>query len=155
MPRDVKGRTAVTRKEMAAAEITGAGESTLRAFYADRADSGHPESAFSVGRTLYWWKDEVIKWWAGRQAEQAEKKPEPIERIGDPDELLTADQVAELLGRSQGRSIIAAAARGAFPAPADYTSGEGEKGGKARPRWKRSTVWDRADSRPFDATTKD
>jgi predicted DNA-binding transcriptional regulator AlpA len=156
MPRVVSGRTAVTRKEMTAADITGAGESTLRALYTDRDNSGHPASAFSIGRAIYWWQDEILAWWAGRQAELAKTKPAPIERIGDPNDLLTADEIAELLGRTQGRSIIAAANRGAFPKPdpADYTSGEGQKGGKARPRWKRSVVWEHADSRTFDRTAK-
>jgi hypothetical protein len=140
----VDGRIAITRKEWAdqiAYSVAG-----VRLLYDQRAQNRHPESAFAIGRTLYWWKDELDAWWKERQ--QA-TKPAPIERVGDPDDLLFASEVAELLDYTNPRTVLAMAARGQFaqPDPKDEVPGEGQKSGQPRPRWRRQVVWEYADNR--------
>lgn len=139
----VEGRNAVTRKEIA--KLIGYTEAGARALYGKRGENGHPEPAFSLGRTIYWWQDEVAEWWAHHQEAT---RPEPIERVGNPNELLTAQQAADLLGYSNPRTILAMVARGqSFPAPDAHLSGAGQKSGQDRPQWKRRTIWDYADGR--------
>lgn len=140
--RTVDGRIAITRKEWAQrAELS---EAWARAVYGKRTENGHPETAFTIGRTAYWWQDELDPWW---QQQQKEAKPEPIERTGDPDELLFADGVADLLGYAGPRTVLGMHHRGQFAEPDEVVSGAGQKSGQPRPKWKRRTVWDWADNR--------
>lgn len=138
----VEGRDAITRKEWA--EQIQRSEAEARRLYGKRAENGHPEPAFSIGRTAYWWKDDLTAWWEKREEKI---RPEKIERTGDPDELLYAQDVAALLGYASYRTVLAMTneTRKQFPEP-DAIAPAG-KGGQPRPQWKRSTVWDWADKR--------
>jgi hypothetical protein len=140
--KSVDGRDAITRKEWA--DQIGYTDAGARALYAKRTENGHPEAAFVIGRTSYWWKDELTKWWDKRQRET---RPAPIARTGNPDDLLTAQQASDLLGYSSGRTVIGMAARDQFPKPDDHLPGAGQKSGQDRPLWKRSSVWNYADGR--------
>lgn len=139
----VDGRNAITRKDFA--DKIGYSEAGARALYGKRADNGHPESAFTIGRTIYWWEDELNAWW------EQQRSATRIERTGDPNELLFAQDVADLLGyekQNGARTVLAMHSRGQFR-EADHIvpAGQGQKSGQPRPQWKRSTVWDYADSR--------
>lgn len=135
----VDGRTAITRKEWA--DQAGYTEAWARAAYAKRADNGHPATAFVIGRTSYWWQDELTAW-------LERQKPAPIKRIGDPEELLFAQGVADLLGYSNPRTVLSMLARGQFAEPDAIAPGAGQqKSGQDRPQWKRRTVWNWADNR--------
>lgn len=138
----VDGRAAITRKEWA--EQAGYTEAWARSVYGKRAQNGHPETAFVIGRTSYWWQDELAAWW---EQHQEQTRPAPIERTGDGRELLFAQGVADLLGYSNPRTVLAMTARGQFPEPDATASGAGQKSGQDRPQWKRATVWDWADNR--------
>ena len=136
----VDGRVAITRKEWA--EQIERSEAEARRLYGQRDTNGHPAPAFSIGRTAYWWKDELDAWWAKREVEI---RPKPIKRVGDPDELLYAQGVADLLGYTNPRAVLSMHQRDQFAQP-DAIAPAG-KGGDPRPQWKRATVWDWADNR--------
>lgn len=133
------GRTAVTRNEFA--DMKGYKAAGIRRLYDQRAETGFPEAAFPVGTTKYWWLDELDAWWLLEHP--------PVERTGDPDDKLFAQDIADLLGYDSARSVTVAAKAGRFPAPDGHTTGEGEKGGQPRPWWYRRTYWEAADGRKF------
>ena len=138
----VDGRDAITRKEWAAR--IDRSEAEARRLYGQRADNSHPEPAFTIGLTVYFWLDEMDAWWAKRQEKI---RPKPIARVGDPDELLFASGAAKVLGYSSPRTVLSMHSRGQFAKPDATASGSGQKSGQPRPQWKRRTVWEWADKR--------
>ena len=131
------GRKVVDRKAMVG---YGIGRSTIDSAYANRAETGFPEKATSEGGTDYWFTDEWEAWFAGHQASKAAQLSK-VDRTGDPDELVYADEAARIIGWSSGLAVRMAARDGYIPAahPEDYDG--------RRPRWRRAVIWDAADSR--------
>lgn len=138
---EIKGRPVISRADMIA---RGIGRSTVDAKYADRANSGHPEKAGRIDRTDYWYEDEWSAWFASYQKAKHDAHTE-INRKGDPDELVNANEAAKIMGYANSKVIFSNLGHGQFVAP-DVV--EQLPNGKSSPQWKRSTVWAFADSRP-------
>lgn len=131
-----EGRAVINRAElMRQLQI---GESTAERWYRERAENGHPEPVHREGRRLYWDEAEAVAW---AQEREAAKKATltPVDRSGEPDELVDAEEAARILGYASPRTITSYLARnvGYFPDPDDV---EGR-------RWHRRTLWAFADRR--------
>jgi predicted DNA-binding transcriptional regulator AlpA len=131
------GRRLVDRAELV--DRLGMTEQTLARLYSQRASTGHPDSVGRAGRRLLWDLDEMRAWAAARlEAKRAGMTP--LDRSGDPDELVDVDEAARVLGYANRRTIdsyLARRGRGYFPEP-DESAGR---------RWRRRTLWAFADRR--------
>jgi predicted DNA-binding transcriptional regulator AlpA len=132
----VEGRALLSRAELA--RRLNMREQTLADLYAARETSGHPQAVHREGRRLYWDEAEAVAW---AQEREAAKKATltPVDRSGEPDELVDAEEAARILGYASPRTITSYLARnvGYFPDPDDV---EGR-------RWHRRTLWAFADRR--------
>jgi hypothetical protein len=137
----INGRPVISRADMAA---RGVPKSTVDGWYRGRARTGHPEKAGKIGRTDYWYEDE---WTAWHQSYLQAKRDSltPVDRAGDPNDLVDAAEAARMLGYSSRDVIHANRRLGYFPEP-DATGATPK--GRPAPLWKRSTVWAAADRRP-------
>ena len=114
------------------------GEQTLTDLYHRRAENGHPEPVHRQGRRLYWDPDAVEAWNTARQNAQRATLT-PVDRSGDPDELVTMTEAARVLGYHGPQTIASYRTRnpGYFPEPDD----------RAALQWRRRTLWRFADRR--------
>jgi hypothetical protein len=136
----INGRPVISRADMAA---RGVPRTTVDGWYRDRARTGHPEKAGRIGRTDYWYEDEWAAWHEAHLRGKVESLTR-VDRTGDPDDLVDAEEAARMLHYS-GRDVIHANRRLAyFPEPDAY--GKAVRG-RPVPLWKRSTVWAAADRR--------
>lgn len=130
-------RRLVDRAELV--DRLGMTEQTLSRLYSQRASTGHPDAAGRDGRRLLWALEEVSAWVAARlEAKRAGMTP--LDRSGDPDELVDVDEAARVLGYANRRTIdsyLARRGRGYFPEPDDP---DGR-------RWRRRTLWAFAERR--------
>lgn len=131
------GRKVVDRTAMVGYAI---GRSTLDSAYADRAETGFPEKATTEDGVDYWFTDEWEAWLAGHLERKAAQLTE-VDRSGDPEELVYADEAARIIGWSAGAAVRKAVRDGYLPAarPEDYDG--------RRPRWRRAVMWAAADAR--------
>jgi hypothetical protein len=131
----VGGRTLVGRRRLAAALAMN--EATHANLYSQRHENGHPEHAAKFGKRLFWDEAQVLKWDEARRA-AARARLTPVDRSGDPDELVGLDEGARVLGFADQRTLTSVRARypDRFPPPDD------EDG-----RYKRRTLWAYADAR--------
>lgn len=130
------GRTLITREELR--RLTGLAEVTVTTLYSQRASSGHPPAVHRDGLWLYFDEADVLGWHAHRlEAKRATLTP--VDRSGDPDELLDQAEAAALLGLSGPKVISSYRARnkGYFPDP----------DAEQPLRWRRATLWAFADRR--------
>lgn len=130
------GRTLITREELC--RLTGLAEVTVTALYVQRASSGHPPAVHRDGLWLYFDEADVLDWHA-RRLEAKRATLTPVDRSGDPEELLDQAEAAELLGLS-GPTVIGSYRsrnKGYFPEP----------DAEQPLRWRRVTLWAFADRR--------
>lgn len=131
----IGGRTLVGRGRLAAKlGLTTIGHRDL---YSRRDENGHPEYVAKLGKRLYWDEAQVLAWDEARRA-AARARLTPVDRSGDPDELVGLDEGARVLGFADQRTLTSARTRypDRFPPPDD------EEG-----RYKRRTLWAYADAR--------
>jgi hypothetical protein len=136
------GRKVVDRAAMVA---DGIGRSTIDAQYKNRAETKFPEKATTEGRTDYWFADEWQTWLAGYK-QRKQSALTTGNRTGHADDLVYADEAAQIMGWASGTAVTSAVSRGYIPPADDYDG--------VRPRWKRSTVWAAADARAGKGTPR-
>lgn len=139
--RMIKGRRALDRAGVA--EYTGAAEPTVERWHLDRTTSGFPPvcDTSDDGRHWFWEKDITAFWTHHQAAKQAQLTP--VDRSGDPDELVTAPEAAKILGYKSHRNLP--------PALTDHPDDtEDLPSGRQRRRWRRASVWAYADNRAAD-----
>jgi hypothetical protein len=121
----------------------GVSRQSLYLWYRDQAATGHPEPAGRIRATTYWYEDEWTAWYQAHQQGKREGLTQ-VDREGDPDDLVDADEAARIMGYS-GRAVIHGNVRlGYFPEPNSHAPASR---GRPRPLWRRSTVWATADAR--------
>lgn len=151
--RVVDGHRMINRAAITAA--TGMAEQTLANLYAGRAGNGHPEGT-RIGRGLFFdediWRAWYARWTAAKRASLS-----PVDRGGDPDELVDSAGAGAILGYGNASTIrgyIArdeAAAAKSEPGFAPYFPPPDEvdelPSGRLRRWWMRRTIWEFADRR--------
>jgi hypothetical protein len=103
-------------------------EQTLADLYAARETSGHPESVHREGRRLYWDEAEAMAWAQERNRRRRPRSPRsltPVDRSGEPDELVDAEEAARILGYASPRTISSYLARNVATSPTPTTSRDG------------------------------
>ncbi len=141
IPATINGRPVISRADMAVA--FGVSRQSLYLWQRDRAVTGHPTPAGTLGGTTYWYEDEWTSWYRSRQQGKLDGLTR-VDRGGDPDDLVDADEAARIMGYA-GRAVIHGNVRlGYFPQP---DSRQAAARGRPRPLWRRSTVWAAADAR--------
>jgi hypothetical protein len=118
----------------------GVSAATVRSWQAHRDTTGFPAPAHTApdGR-LWWWRTDIDAFHtAYRTARRATFTP--VDRTGNPHELLTAPHAARILGYANHRSITAELRH-----RADRTTIL--PSGRIRRYWYRATLWDYADQR--------
>jgi hypothetical protein len=122
------------------AEHLGVSTATVERWHHHRASTGFPVPADTdpTGRD-WWWQRDIDTFHAAYRAVRAATFS-PVRRDGDPDELLTAPQVARVLGYADHRSLTPT-----LREHPDHT--EALPAGGVRRFWYRRTVWAFADSR--------
>jgi hypothetical protein len=114
----VAGRALISRAEVA--RRLNMREQTLADLYAARETSGHPEAVHREGRRLYWAEPEAEAMaWAHERKAAKKATLTPVDRSGEPDELVDAEEAARILGYASPRTITSYLARnvGYFPDP--------------------------------------
>lgn len=138
---EINGRPVISRADMIA---RGIGRSTVDAKYTDRANSGYPEKAGRIGRTDYWYDDEWSAWFE-RYRQESHAGLTEVDRSGPPSEMVDAREAARIMGYASSNVVTTNLRKGDFVAADDW---EDLPNGKRSPRWRRSTIWTFADSRP-------
>lgn len=129
------GQILINRAEVA--RRTGTSIRTVEAWLRHRADTGHPDPVTRIGRSPYFDAAAVDQWYAAYRASATGLAT--AEQGGDPDELLTIDQAARMLGHSSSGTLKSWLYRqpGYFPDP-DHT--ELDTRGRTRRWWRRDTL---------------
>ncbi len=137
-------RAQVDRAGIAA--LTGASLPTVDYWYRRRTATGFPAKADTDpdGRD-WWWRTDIERFHAAHLAERAATFT-TVDRSGNPRDLLTAPQAAEVLGYKNHRSLPDALLD--HPDRADQLPS-----GRLRRFWYRRTVWSYADGRPLRHST--
>ncbi len=142
--RMVAGRLLLDRTGLA--DRFGVVPGTVSSWYARRDTTGFPEPVPIEGEGPRRWWDAVAAdaWWSGHQAANRSRFT-PVDRSGDPDDLLDATAVARILHYRTHRclppGLLALAEQDHEPTP----------NGRAGRCWRRGTVWAYADWRSFAA----
>lgn len=145
--REIDGRILATVTELA--RLSGEPEATLNRWYAGRRANGHPSGIRRDGRRyvdLERWQD----WYRGHK-DQLKSGLTPVDRTGDPDELLNSAQVAHVLGLASAATVNSYVGRGQFIEPDEV---EETPAGRKRRFWRRRRVWDYADNRSWSRKGK-
>ena len=128
------------------AERTGVSPASVDHWHLQRAKTGFPAKADtdSDGRD-WWWQADIDTFYAHHLAERAARLT-AVDRSGHPRDLLTAPQVAKVLGYKNHRSL---------PDELLHNPDQAEKlpSGRLRRYWYRRTVWNYADGRPLRHST--
>ncbi len=128
------------------AERTGVSAATVDYWHLQRAKTGFPVKADTDpdGRD-WWWQADIDTFHAEHLAERAARFTR-VDRSGDPRDLLTAPQAAQVLGYKDHRSL---------PDELLHTPDRAEElpSGRLRRFWYRRTVWAYADGRPLRHST--
>ncbi len=141
IPATINGRPVISRADMHALHDVSVKSAYL--WYRDRQATAHPEPAGTIGRTTYWYEDEWLAWhqsWRDRKLQDLTQ----VDRSGDPDDLVDAAEAARIMGYSSRDVIHANLRLGYFPRPDDHATTTKRR---PSPRWRRSTVWQAADTR--------
>lgn len=145
--REIDGRILATVTELA--RLSGEPEATLNRWYAGRRVNGHPPGIRRDGRRyvdLEQWQD----WYRGHK-DQLKSGLTPVDRTGDPDELLNSAQVAHVLGLANAATVNSYVGRGQFIEPDEV---EETPAGRKRRFWRRRRVWEYADNRSWSRKGK-
>lgn len=137
--RMLHGRRTVDRD--GAAEVAGLSLSSIDKFYAGRSRNGFPER---IPGTTEWFEDDVRSWRAHHQQVKLATLT-PVDRTGDPDELVGPAGVAKILGYRDPQNLRHSSVWPHLLAAVDRQ--EPLPSGRTRRRWRRSTVWRIADQR--------
>lgn len=137
--RILNGREAVDRA--GAAEVAQLGLSTIGLLHRHRATNGFPER---IPGTTEWYADD-IRTWAEEHREAKRAALTPIDRSGDPDELVGQRVAAQILGYSDPQSLRNTPTWARLLAAVDDQ--EELPSGRVRRRWRRRTVQDVGDQR--------
>ena len=136
--REINGHLAIDR--IGLAERWGVSLATLDM----RLAHGHPVEAIAGAsadqrKKWWWWLDQADAW---MQSFEDRKRAAltRVDRTGDPDDLLTSAQAAQVLGYRSADSL-----QPGFLKLADEV--EELPSGRKRRRWRRATVWAYADNR--------
>jgi hypothetical protein len=119
--------------------LTGASAATVDYWYLHRDRTGFPDRADTDGR-YWWWRIDIETFQIAHRAHRATSFT-PVNRTGDPGDLLTAPQAARVLGYKDHRSLPPTL----LNCPDDVIE---LPSGRLRRRWYRRTVWTFADTRP-------
>lgn len=139
--RMLHGRRVVDRD--GAADAARLGVSSIDKLYAGRVGNGFPERIPGTG-TAEWYEDDVRDWRVRHQ--QAKRATlTPVDRTGDPDELVGPAGAAEILGYRDPQNLRHSSVWPRLLAAVDHQ--ESLPSGRVRRSWKRRTVQDIADQR--------
>lgn len=119
---------------------------TVDHWYLRRATNGFPDKADTDHEGRDWfWQDEIDVFHTNHLARRAATFTH-LDQSGNPDDLLTAPQAAQVLGYKNHRSL-----------PDDLLDNPDQAeelpSGRLRRHWYRRTVWDYADGRPLRHST--
>lgn len=143
--RVINGRVHATLAALAAE----AGEplDSLKRWHLHRASTGHPEAVLLDGRRYV----DVEHWRAWHTGHLAARRSglTPVDRRGDPDELVGTGEAARILGYTDPVTVRRYVARDQFIAPDTV---ETLPSGRLRRYWTRRRVWEFADARSWSRT---
>jgi predicted DNA-binding transcriptional regulator AlpA len=94
IPATVDGRPVISRADMVA---RGVSRQSLYLWYRERANNGFPEVAGRNGRTDYWYEDDWNAWLESHLQVRVGTLTQ-VNRGGDPDELVDAEEAAQIMG---------------------------------------------------------
>lgn len=145
--REVDGRTLATVTELA--RLSGEPEATLNRWYAGRQVNGHPPGIRRDGRRYV----DLERWqaWHREHKKQLKGGLTPVDRTGDPDELLSSAQVAHVLGLAGSATVNSYVGRGQFIEPDQV---EETPAGRKRRFWRRRRIWEYAENRSWSRKGK-
>ena len=125
---------------------TSVSAATVDHWYHHRARTHFPDKADTdqAGRD-WWWQHDIDAFHTAHLQRRAATFTQ-VDRSGDPNDLLTAPQAAQVLGHRNHRSLPDEL----LDNPDDC---EELPSGRLRRRWYRQTVWDYADGRPLRHST--
>ena len=138
--RERDGRVLVSWAEIG--RISSEGYDILRYWHQHRAETGHPVGE-KIGRER--WFDEA-EWWSWYDDYRTRLRAglSTVARVGDPNELVGAPEVARMLGYAHTTTLTSYITRGQFIDADDTTP---LPSGRLRRRWRRRTIWDYAPTR--------
>jgi len=131
----------------ALAEQAGEPLASLQRWHLRRASTGHPEAVVLDGRRYV----DVEHWqtWHARHLAARRSGLTPVDRSGDPDELVGTGEAARILGYTDPVTVRRYVARGQFITPDTV---ETLPSGRRRRRWTRRRIWEFADARSWSRT---
>lgn len=129
------------------ARVSGLSTSTLSALYVQRSQNGHPSAVWAdpVRGALYFDEEEALSWCnARRNRPLSVQARRPVDRTGNPDDLVTMAEAARMLGYHGPATIRSYRNRfsGYFPPPDAISLVRKRRG---RELWRRSSIWGFAD----------
>ncbi|SNT32825.1 hypothetical protein [Actinacidiphila glaucinigra] len=153
--RTFNGRPVVNRDWIT--ERTGASRPTITLWYTKRADqpedARHPEKAVTIERVDFYDQEEFERFYAAHQERKKKKvlPTDPALHEGHPDDVLSINQAAELLGFANAGAIrkYLSMDTGYFPAPAGTVAGPT---GRQIPGFRRGDLQDFDRRRTGDGT---
>lgn len=140
--RRIDGRMHATAAALA--RETGQPLANINHWYLHRATNGHPAAVILDRRRyvdLQQWRAWYAHHLAGRRAGLT-----PVDRRGDPDELITAAEASRILGHTHPGTLTSYVAHGRF---IEADTIEELPSGRLRRRWQRRRVWEFADARSW------
>lgn len=136
----ISGRVALDRAGIIA--HTGAATSTVANWLAHRADNGFPDPVDG-----WYYQDQVDAWLTAR-TDAARAQLSPVDRTGDPDELVTKTQAAKILGYRDANHLNNSPVWQTLQQLHDPADDQLLPAGGTRQYFRRRTVWQAADMRP-------
>jgi hypothetical protein len=121
--------------------LTSASPATINYWHLHRDRTGFPERDYTSSDGRDWWRRSDIETFQLTHRAHRATGFTSVDRTGDPNDLLTAPQVARVLHYADHRSLPPTL----LNCPDDVTE---LPSGRLRRRWYRSTVWTFADTRP-------
>jgi AraC-like DNA-binding protein len=137
----IDGRTALDRAGIIA--HTGAATSTVANWLAHRNDNGFPTPVHD----RWYFQDDVDTWLTERTAANLADLT-PVDRTGDPDELVTKTEAARIAGYQDASHLNNSPLWQTLQQLRDPADDVPLPGGGTRQLFRRSTVWQAADLRP-------
>lgn len=135
--REIDGRVWLSRAELA--RRTGEPVANLQLWWNRRSDNEHPAGR-RIGRILYHEEKSWMAWYAEHE-KRRRRHLTPVDRRGDPDELVGQAEAARVLGYASSSTIPKYRERGQFAPPDREVPAAG---GRVVPQWRRQTLWDYA-----------